>query len=335
MSSKLRLRATASSSRPILRSLSPITPTLHLARGCPYDSNLTASPSRGRHRPEEEPSSPTTQDTRSVVMSVGKLRDLSPVDALVARVKKRSLMGVSPMRETGPEDPVFPVASYEKKISTAEEEVRQTLQHLTVKELGQLVGLKIPSREMEKTMTGLLALCAEIDSGVEVGGLSRVLSSRTWPTVLRYLRSPGQVVQTLRAVVPAIMKGKIGKAALVRAAEAVASINEAVLREEAGGTVGLQVCRYIRSVLRWAKAWETSSTSEKTQWLKRGHKGHVQSLVPDLPAPDLLMRTAASPIRTLLLDDLENSPAVLEELRLASTLRPASQAPEQADSPQG
>jgi len=245
-------------------------------------------------------------------------------------------MGVSPMRDTaGPEDPVFPVASYEKKIGTAEEEVRHSLLQLTVKELGQLVGLKIPSREMEKTMAGLLALCADIDPGVEVGGLSRVLPSRTWPTVLRYLRSPGQVVQTLRAVVPAVMMGKIGKAALVRAAEAVASVNESVLREEAGGTVGLQVCRYIRCVLRLTKAWEGSSTSEKSQWLKRGHKGHVQSLVPDLPAPDLLMRTTANPLRTLLLDDLENSPAAAEELRLSSTLRPASQAPEQADSPQG
>lgn len=268
---------------------------------------------------------------------VRKGRDSSPVDALVARVKKRSLMGLSPMREpTGLEDPLFPVPTYEKKLARVEEDIKQTLQPLTVKELGVLAGLKIPSREMEKVMAGLLALCTDIDPTVEVGGLSRVLQSRTWPTVLRYLRSPGQVVQTLRAVPTAIMKGKIGKAALVRAAEAIASVNEAVLKEEAGGTVGLLVCRYIRSVLRLTQVWEGSSVSEKKQWLKQGHKGHVQSLVPDLHSPDLFMRTTTAPLRHLLLDDLENFPA---ETQLSATTRietvPGSQAPEQAGSLQG
>ena len=266
-----------------------------------------------------------------------KERDSSPVDALVARVKKRSLMGVSPMRETiGLEDPLFPVPIHEKKITSVEEEVKQTLLHLTVKELGVLAGLKIPSREMEKVMAGLLAVCADIDSTVEVGGLSRVLQSRTWPIFLRYLRNPGQVVQTLRAVPTAIMKGKIGKAALVRGAEAIASVNEAILKEETGGTVGLLVCRYIRSVLRLTKVWEGSSVAEKTQWLKQGHKGHVQSLVPDLHSPDLFMRTTAAPLRNLILDELENFPA---ETRLSATARvetgQGTQAPEQADSPQG
>ena len=329
MSSQLRLRpSTASINRPVLRSLSPVSPLLHLARGVGGEGSLTVYSKQGmggqdkeQRKWEETLSSPTTQDTRVGYLpgSEGRYRDESPVDALVARERKKA---ISPIKEQGwKEEPLFPVAAYEKNLLEAEEEARQARMHLTVKDFSQLSDLKIPSREMEKALAGLLALCAEIDPTVDVSGLSRVLASRTWPTVLRYLRSPGQVVQSLRAIIPSIKKGKITKSALTRATELVSSINEPALRSEKCGHEGLLITRYITSVLNFNKAWESAALISTSPQGKRGHKRQVQSVVPEMSEfGQSLGRNIAGQLRGLALEEYgENEAIGHDAVRFSST----------------
>lgn len=234
------------------RSSSPLSSSLHLFRAYSRDRlPLTATLQRSNPSAEYSPGTP-----KSTVRSE-KLLTLTPTSSQpsfhfpLSEPRYRPSL-TSPFKST-PESNLPTPSSLD--FNHAETALKVAISGVTVKLLQLLSDHTIVSKEMERTMYALLVLCAEVDKDIEVGGNCKVMMSRAWPLVRRYLQSPGHVIQTLRKIPSCIHSKSLPLPIIHRAHSVLSRINESQLKLEKGGNVGIVLFRYLKSVIDYAFCW--------------------------------------------------------------------------------